>query len=565
MARPPITELLWGETPSLHGFYYSPSFISFDANPYYGRSQSNSTSSSITDSGGYTSSVSIFGGSHFPGSVSFNQGMDSTGVFGIPGSSGLATKDSSKSFAVGWSFLFPNLPPIAVGYSDGSGTSSVLGSGEQSQSSTQTFSVHSGYRFAGFSMSGGFIHLNTSTNSTGSLDTSGTGNSLDNSSSSSTYNFNVSHRLPLGGSFALGLGRSTYSDNSDGSTNNGTTDNLSATAGINVRTFPISAGLSYSDNLYGAVEEQILANGGSVLQTTLSPTSRALIMTLTTSHTVFNRVYVSGFMVRQEQYIAGQSIGLTQYGANASYNFSKFFKGLVATVGLTDNASQVGNLGANLRANVNYNRNFGRWEFSGNFSYNQNVQTLMAMYTTSTMNYTAQLHRKFPHGISLNLGGGGGHSGFEQQAGNGSQSEGGNVSVAWYRFALGGNYSQSSGSSVLTAGGLVSVTSLPVPIATPNSVVNYSGNGYGFSATAVPLRGLSINASYSKTRSDTIGAALTGQNETDLINAFCAYHFRKVFFNAGVTKFSQNIGASGSAPSMITSYYFGISRWFKFF
>jgi hypothetical protein len=547
---------------NLHGYYYHPNFISFDAAPYYGRSQSNSSSGSISDSSGYTSNVAIFGGSHFPGSISFNQGFDSTGVFGIPGNTGLSTKENNKSFAAGWSLVFPGKPSLTFGFSSGSGTSSVLGSNEQSEGSSKSFSAHTGYSIAGFGLGAGYIHLNTNTTSTGFDDTTTTSNFLSSSSSSNNYLFSLSHRLPMSGSFAFGANRSDYTTSSGGGTNTGTSDNLNASFGINVKTFPISASVSYTDNLYGSIEEQLLSNGGSVLQTTISQTSRALLVNVSTSHMVFNRVFVTAFLNRQEEMIAGNSYGLTQYGANAAYNFARRLKGLTITLGVTDSASQVGNMGANLLSNVNYNRNFGRWEFSANYSYNQNVQTLLAIYTVSSMNYTAQVHRKMPHGFSLNLGGGGGRSGFEQTPGNAVNSESVNASISWGRFGLGGTYSETTGSQVLTASGLVSV---PVPIATPNSMVNFNGSGYGFNASAIPIRNLSITATYNKSNSTTAGAALSSLNETDLINAFCTYRFRKISFNSGVTKFRQSISNTGSAPSVITSYYFGISRWFKFF
>ena len=43
------------------------------------------------------------------------------------------------------------------------------------------------------------------------------------------------------------------------------------------------------------------------------------------------------------------------------------------------------------------------------------------------------------------------------------------------------------------------------------------------------------------------------------------YRFRKLYFNAWVIQFRQSISSSGTAGSVVTSYYFGISRWFKAF
>src|SRR5215467_5534217 len=83
-----------GGNASIHGYYYNPQFLTFDLQPFYNRSQSNSSFQSITDSSGLVGSASFFNGSNFPGSISFNKTFDSTGQFGIPGVSGLETSGS---------------------------------------------------------------------------------------------------------------------------------------------------------------------------------------------------------------------------------------------------------------------------------------------------------------------------------------------------------------------------------------------------------------------------------------------------------------------------------------
>ena len=100
-----------GGSGSIGGYYYNPNFASFSVMPYYGRSQSNSTSSSIFDSSGYNGSVNLFGGSSIPGSITFNQNWNSTGNFGLPGLAGLTTNNDSRSIGVGWSLSCPAFPP----------------------------------------------------------------------------------------------------------------------------------------------------------------------------------------------------------------------------------------------------------------------------------------------------------------------------------------------------------------------------------------------------------------------------------------------------------------------
>ena len=89
-----------------------PRFLNFTAYPYYNRSQENSGSQSITDSSGVNLNSSIFGGSHFPGSVSFGENLNSTGNYGLPGIQGFTTHGNSTSSEWDGPPCFTNLPPV---------------------------------------------------------------------------------------------------------------------------------------------------------------------------------------------------------------------------------------------------------------------------------------------------------------------------------------------------------------------------------------------------------------------------------------------------------------------
>jgi hypothetical protein len=215
---------------------------------------------------------------------------------------------------------------------------------------------------------------------------------------------------------------------------------------------------------------------------------------------------------------------------------------------------------------VSYNRKLGPWSVSANYNYDQNVQTLLAIYTMSTMNYGASVSRQLPKHINWSVGFGGGRSGFSQQAGDGSHEETVHSSVGWRGYTVSGNYSQSAGTSVLTASGLVTQ---PAPIATANELILFNGSSYGFGIGATPVRNMSIGVSYSNATSTTLGSNLNNNNATKLMNGVYTYRFRKLLFTAGATRFQQSVGGAvaggGTQPGTITSYYFGISRWFKFF
>ena len=547
----------------LAGSFYNPNFISFSAQPYYNRSQANSGGGSIFDSSGYTGNINIFTGSHFPGNVSFSQGFDSTGFYGIPGVSGLTTKNNSRTFGIGWSALLPDLPSLTVSYARGSGSSSVLGSDAQGDTTTNSFTVRSGYRLAGLSLGTSFIHQTIDSSSIGFL---GGGETETNNTSSNTFQINASRGFHNGG-FGLGYSRSEYSNAYSagvGGSSSGTTDNLFGNVGFQVWKLPLSATVAYTDNLYGSLEEQLLSNGQTYVQASISPESRSLVMNLSTSHTILPHVFATAFVSRQEEYLGGTSFGLTQFGANVSGNFGERFKGLTATVGVVDSANQEGNEGASLLANVNYRRNIGRWELEGNFGYDQSVQTLLAIYQTSSLNYGGSVRRRLLGRLNWSLGGGGGHSGFVQVAGDSSHAETITSSLSGYGYAVAVNYSKSDGTSVLTPTGLVPV---PVPVVS-NNLVLFNATGKGLTMTAVPIHNLQLSGVYSQANSTTVslfGSGLSSGNRTEYLSGTMIYQFRKMYFNAGVLRFKQDIGAAGVPPSVVTSYYFGISRWFKAF
>jgi hypothetical protein len=384
--------------------------------------------------------------------------------------------------------------------------------------------------------------------------------------SSNTFQINASRGFPRGG-FGIGYSRSEYSNAYSagiGGSSSGTTDNLFGNVGFQLWKLPLSASVAYTDNLYGSFEEQLLSNGQTYVQANISPESRSLLMNLSTSHSILPHVFATVFVSRQEEYLAGSSFGLTQFGANLTGNLGERFKGLTATVGVVDSANQEGNEGASLLANLNYRRNIGRWELEGNFGYDQSVQTLLAIYQTSTLNYGGSVRRRLIGRVNWSLGGGGGHSGFVQVAGNTSHAESVTSSVSGYGYAVGVNYSKSDGTSVLTPTGLVSV---PVPIVS-NNLVLYNATGKGLTFTAVPVRNLQFTAIYSQANSNTVSLfanGLSSTNKTEYLTSTLTYQFRKMWFNAGVLQFKQDISAAGVLPSVVTSYYFGISRWFKAF
>lgn len=551
-----------GGSGTIGGYYYNPQFVSFSVMPYYNRSQDNSESQSITDASGYTGTLNIFNGSHYPGFVTVDQMWNNSGTFGIPGEEGLKTKNDSHGLAVGWSLLFPDLPALSIGYSDTSGSSSLLGSDTASTSANRNFSALSTYRLAGFFLNGGFIHVSTDANITGLEN----GEAETTSGSSNQYRLSANRSLPYNhSSFSIGLSRGSYSSNDSlGGESNGTTDTANVNVGLMFPKLPVVVTAYYTDNLFGSFQQQLISSGQAPVPNLISPESRSLSLTASTFYTILPRLVVSGYGERTEQYVAGQSYGLTRFGVNVNYSFEKAIKGLTFAAGAVESADQQGNTRVGFVGHANYRRSFGRWEVTSFAIYDQDVETLLVTYTTSNLNYGGSFKRNLGHDLHWVGIANATRSVFEQQAGNASHGESFSSMLMWRRASVSANYTESNGTSILTANGLVA-TPLPPSMISPGNVILYNGTSEGGTFKINPLRNLAISTAYSKAHSNTVSPLLMSNNGSKMYNGLATYQFRKVLFNAGFTKFQQDISSSSTLPSVITSYFFGVSRWFKGF
>ena len=208
---------------------------------------------------------------------------------------------------------------------------------------------------------------------------------------------------------------------------------------------------------------------------------------------------------------------------------------------------------------VNFYHRFGEWQTSGQFSYAQNVQTLLVTYTASYYNYTANVNRRLSDRTRWTVAFSGSHSGLTNEPGSSNHSESYSTGLSMRRLAIDGFYTQSSGVSLLGAGGLIS----PTPTPGLSNLILFSGSSYGGGTSVTPLKRLSISGNFSRAISNTI-AATSSYNNTEVFNAQMQYHLRRIGLQAGYLRFTQGISAIG-APVNSTSYYVGLTRWFNFF
>ncbi len=551
-----------GGNGTIKGFYYNPNFLNFSVQPFYDRAQSNAESLNIADNSGYTGNMNLFSGSHFPGTVSFNQEWNGTGTFGIPGQAGLITNTKSHGFGIGWSALLPDLPTLSVGYSQGSTASSLYGSDISTDGSHRLFDVSSAYVVAGFRLNGGFNHVTTDTKINGLLQN---GETETSDSSSNLYRLNAVRALPFFNSqLSMGASRGSFSSDFSGGRDKGTTDNANANLTVGFRKVPVNVYANYTDNLFGSIVQQQLGSGQEPTQTFVSPKSHMLTTGGSAFYNVLPRMTVNGFVNHIQEYIDGESFGSTQLGGSVTYSFARRIQGLTFTAGMVDTATQQGNTRIGFIGSADYRRALGRWETDTYFRYNQNVQTLFSIYTVSTMNYGGTVKRNFAHGLRWVGVATGSHSAFQQKAGDSSHGEGFTSIIFWRRMSVSGNYMQSKGTAVLTSGGLVGepVPGQEIPA---NNLILFNGKSFGGSVRYNPLRSLGFTGSYARSYSNTTSPTLLSNNASTQVYGLATYRLRKLLFTAGVTNFRQSISTSGTPPGVVTSYYFGVSRWFKGF
>lgn len=555
-----------GGSGSIHGSYYNPQFFSFDVQPYYNRSQANSAYQSITDSSGFTGTANIFSGSHFPGSVSYGKTHDNLGQFGLPGVTGLSTKASGDTIDFNWAANVPNLPSVNVSYLIAGQDTSTYGTNGDTSLHTRNLNLQTYYNLRGYPLTGYYNHQSLNSIYPNFFGT--TQKDDGGSGANASYGLMTSHKIPLNGYWSANVSRGSYDsethNNGIRSSSSGTSESANSTASVELAPkLSVSLGASYQTNFLGAVQAQLIQAGATSSLVNAESDSKAYSVRTDAYYQLGKHINLNGQWNHIQQYYGGKSIGISQWGGGVSSSYAKpFFGMLTVSVGAVDTASQEGNSGAGLYATVSFTRKFHRWETGADFNYSQQVQTLGSVYTTSVYGYGGSVKRKFGDRFYLVNAARETHSGLSQQVGTSSHSESFLTTLLYKRYSLNVVYSQSGGTAIQTPQGLVSV---PIGVSTSSvaAPVLYNAKSYGGGITATVARFV-ITGSYSRAVSDTTATTLSN-NSTTMWNSLIRCRMRKMYFNAGFTRFGQSVGGSGFQPSMLNSYFIGISRWFNVF
>lgn len=542
-------------TGDLNGYYFNPNFISFHVHPYYDRNQSNSEAQNILGSDGVGATASFFGGSHFPGSISFGKDFSTNSQFLVAGVPTVQTDSSSQSFSLNWSELLPHWPTLTATYSMGSSTSTL----EQldTHDKSKNLDITSTYQLGGWSIHGNWDH-NTSDFSAPGFIVSQT---ITGGGSGLSYGVAAGHTFPLRGSFGLAWSHSKFEDSSgtDWSSNYLTASN----SFMPWSRLTLYQNANYTTNLVLLLSQTAL-NGGTAAGLQNESDAQGFSYNAGGSFNIGRGLTVGGQYTYQLQWLQGREFQASRYGANANYNYSnRLFGMFYFGVGVIDTVSQFASYGTGLNATVGMSRRFGRWETAADFNYFQNLQTLGTTQVTSSYMYGGSVKRKLSDDLRVLLALRASHSGMVTVDGSGNRAESASGMIHWRRYDFGGSYSQSDGTAVFTSAGVLTPTPI-APLLTDQFLL-FNGHAWTANGSTLFFRHLSLASSYSQFRSSTFRLNQGVLDRGNRYNFRSEYRLRKFTLVGGYNRAWQDVSTVALGPRVVNSYYMSVLRWFNVF
>ncbi|MGC2323445.1 MAG: hypothetical protein WA463_12510, partial [Terriglobales bacterium] len=384
-----------GGNADLAGFYYSPSFLSFDVQPFYNQSRENSNFQSVFASSGVNASANIFGGSNFPGTVSYSKTYNSSGGFVVPELGNITTRGNNENLGIGWGIHLPDYPSVSFQFMDGNNTNTVFGTNSDSTSHIDTFGVNVSHTLAGFRLNGGYNYNKVHAVTADFLNGEAAPQASD--SSGNSFNFGVGHSLPLNGAFSAGVSRSDISSEYSGGSYNATIDTVNAGAGFQpIRNLNVGVNSQYTDNLGGTLYQSIIAAGGVVPPSLLQYSTHSLDINGQANYVLPSLHLTLGANAdHREQSALGTSIGSNTFTEMVSYGNALLGGFFNATAGVTQTSVDVPDSPSTLGffETVSYTRRLQRWNLNGSLNYSRNTQTALVAYTSSGYGYSVGIGR----------------------------------------------------------------------------------------------------------------------------------------------------------------------------
>jgi len=347
---------------------------------------------------------------------------------------------------------------------------------------------------------------------------------------------------------------------------NGSVDLVTAHAGIQpTNKLHVGVGANYSDSLSGQLFEQIVAAGGVIPAQNVNQSSHGMDVIGSAGYAIAKGLQGEVNVERRQQTYLGESFGSNAYSGSLVYT-TGFLGGNFNVAGtVRDNTldgSSQNNLG--FSATTNYTRRINEWVMSGSFNYAQNVQTFLITYMNSFYNYSGNIRHRWGL-FSWSAGASAGRTGLTSQPGTQNTNQSYSTSVGYSRYLnLTGSYSKGSGTGIETAAG-VAQNPVLVPVLTPSSAILFNGDSYSVGLGSAPAKKLTLSASYGRGNSNTNFSGVAQGSSTSQYNAIFQYQLRKIYVNGGYSRLQQGFTPSPTMPGVVSSFYFGISRWFNFF
>lgn len=554
--------ITFGGVGNLNGSYYSPQFLSFDVSPFYNQSRNNSTSQSITDSSGVNATANIFGGSQFPGYVNYSKIYNSeNNNYMVPGLAGYSTNGNMQTFGVGWSAHFQNLPSLVFGYDEGNSDFSLYGTNQETHSTFQSISGAASYNLDGFHLNGGVHYATTQSAFPQTLD--GTiPERVD--TDTTTYTFSMTRAVFWAGNTWFNFARNDTTYNAPDFSNSQSSDVL--TGGLTLRPttkLATAVNADYDDNLSGTIFQQVTSTGAVVPVSFPGEPSHSWGLTGSAQYSLLPSLYVGGLVSYRQQLFEGISYDSTAYGGSVGFGHDLLGGKLSASATATHNSYDNDRSMVGLLSNAIYIRNIGEWGLSTSFTYSQDTQTILIAYTSSGYSFSGSVNRRVVGRIYWNGGASGSESMYNQASSLTSHTQSYSTGVSSPWLSVNGGYSKSSGNGLITSTGVTPLPPGVPPVLVPT--VLYSGTTYSASVGSNPIRGLTVTGAYIHSRSNTAGESISSSNVTEQAFIYLTYRVRKVYLNAGYSRLLQGFSASGLPPTSLSTYYVGLSRWFKAF
>ncbi len=546
----------FGINGTLEGYYFNPQFLSFQVRPYYDRDQLNSDSQSINRGTGVDSSFSLFGGSHFPGMVSYGRNFSSNSEFGIAGVPSVLGDSSGSNFSIGWGALFSGFPTLQATYSISDSTSTLLGTMDKGKSSSKSFNLNSTYSIGGFNLQGTLGHYSADLLSPDFL----TASTVSSSSSNTNYSITATHRLPLSGNLGLGWSRTT----SAGETDEFSSNSYTASAGISPwPRLSINGLWNYTTNAILAFE-QSLGEVPVIPLGNLGSNSNTTYMNATGTFMVGRGLTITGYVNHQIRNLQGENSENTQYGSTVNFQKANNLLGFMRfSIGVVDTATQDGNGVIGLVTNLSMTRKFGQWETTADFDYSQDTQTLFGIVTTSNYNYGGMIRRRVHSSMNWSTSFRETRSGLAAQEGTNNLADSFTTNFSWKKYSFTGSYSRANGEALLGANG----TLIATPLGSMVSDYFLTFNARSLSATASTqlFRVLTLSGSYTKVSSNSIRNEIGTLNNGERYNARVTVRMRRLYLIGGYDRAIQESSVVPGGPQVVNSYYVSLSRWFNVF